>query len=158
MYQLCNNLFCFLLSCVCYLDAAVAGTSSHTLFIIYSQLYNWIRVVRERKATLAKEGLEFETIKTTTRMSARTLTAERVAQLNSIDFTWSILQPKIAWEDRYQEVIEYYNEYNKWPSQSMGGLGLWVHKVRFLTDGALYIKVMAHNKLFTIIHEATAEL
>ena len=66
-------------------------------------------------------------------MFPMTLTAERIARLDSIGFAWAPSGgiPRHSWEDRFRELTDYYesNE-STWPSQSMGQLGEWVHKQR----------------------------
>ena len=61
---------------------------------------------------------------------AKTLTAERLDRLNSIEFVWVVTGPNASWEDRFKDLMEYYEMHGKWPSQSMGTLGLWVNKQR----------------------------
>ena len=88
--------------------------------------------MREKMTIIKKKGLEFEEPKPGRLIAARTLTAERIEKLNSIGFVWSILPPTVCWEDRFQELMEYYYENGKWPSQSMGSLGEFVHTQRQL--------------------------
>jgi len=97
------------------------------------KLYYWVRNMRERRGKLAKQNLEYEEPPPEGKpLLPRTLTAERIEKLESIGFLWSVAEPKekVSWEERFQEVVEYYNENGRWPSQSMGGLGMWVHKQR----------------------------
>lgn len=79
-----------------------------------------------------QKGLECEEILPGKKTLTKSLTAERLERLNAIDFVWSVMAPKVAWEDRFQDCIEYHAMNNKWPTQSMGSLGEWVHKQRTL--------------------------
>ena len=36
----------------------------------------------------------------------------------------------MSWEERFRELIEYYEINGKWPPQSVGTLGDWVHRQR----------------------------
>mmetsp|Transcript_45567 Transcript_45567/g.96884 ORF Transcript_45567/g.96884 Transcript_45567/m.96884 type:complete len:158 (+) Transcript_45567:1380-1853(+) len=36
----------------------------------------------------------------------------------------------VSWESRFMELMDYYETNGRWPSQSMGTLGEWVHKQR----------------------------
>lgn len=96
------------------------------------QLANFVRGIRERKSTLARSGVEFEELGPDEQPLTRTVTRERYDKLNSIGFQWTISGPKVAWDDRFKELMDYYNTNGKWPSQSMGSLGEWVHKQRTL--------------------------
>ena len=58
------------------------------------------------------------------------LTAERIERLESIGFIWSVSGPKVSWEDRFNDCVQYYQKNKKWPSQQSGSLGEWVHKQR----------------------------
>eukprot|EP00571_Detonula_confervacea_P011465 CAMPEP_0172304340 /NCGR_PEP_ID=MMETSP1058-20130122/5760_1 /TAXON_ID=83371 /ORGANISM="Detonula confervacea, Strain CCMP 353" /LENGTH=560 /DNA_ID=CAMNT_0013015529 /DNA_START=54 /DNA_END=1733 /DNA_ORIENTATION=+ len=93
-------------------------------------LGNWVCRVREKKKNLLKKGIEVEEVPPGREILAKTLTAERLDRLNSVEFVWSVAGPTVAWEDRFKELIEYYKMNDKWPSQSMGTLGDWVHKQR----------------------------
>lgn len=66
------------------------------------------------------------------KLHARTLNAERISKLDSIGFVWKIQTAiMVPWEDRFEEMLRYYNDHGKWPSQSgTGSLGCWVHKQR----------------------------
>jgi len=88
--------------------------------------------MREKMAIMQKKGLEAEEPKPGLKSQARNLTSERIKKLNSIGFVWSILPPKVSWEDRFEELMEYYYENGKWPPQSMGKLGEFVTKQRAL--------------------------
>ena len=86
--------------------------------------------MRNEKRRLAKSDLEYET--NPTKILSKTLTHERYERLNALGFVWTVAPPKVSWEDRFQDCITYYEEHGKWPSQSMGSLGEWVHKQRTL--------------------------
>jgi len=91
-----------------------------------SQLANFVRRTRERKNALRRKGISVEEVLPGQPIYAKTLNAERVQKLESIGFSWCQV---ISWEDRFRDLMEYYEANDgKWPSQSMGGLGEWVHK------------------------------
>jgi len=98
------------------------------------QLANWVRGIRERKAKLLRNGIEVEEAPPAGMppLLPRTCTAERIEKLNSIGFAWILAAPMVAWEDRFRDLMEYYEKNDRWPSQSMGSLGEWVHKQRGL--------------------------
>ena len=87
---------------------------------------------RKKKSKLAKEGLEFETVPEGKKIYAKTLTAERIEQLNSIGFPWAPQGPRGAssWEDNFKALMQYHERTGKWPIHSMGSLGDWVNKQR----------------------------
>ena len=60
------------------------------------------------------------------------LNPERIAQLESLDFAWGVRNvPKhVSWEDRFNQVIEYYQTNGSWPPHSLSGLGSWVKHQR----------------------------
>lgn len=95
-----------------------------------SKLSNWVNGIRHTKSKLRQKGLELEEPPLGKKILAKTLTAERLERLNSIGFAWSVQGPKAAWEDRFRECVEYHEHNGRWPSQSMGKLGEWVHKQR----------------------------
>jgi len=88
--------------------------------------------MKEKMAVMQKNGIEAEEPKPGLKSQARNLTSERIEKLNSIGFVWSVLTPKVSWEDRFQELMEYYYENGKWPPQSMGTLGKFVARQRAL--------------------------
>jgi len=94
-------------------------------------LGNWVCRVREKKVNNLKKGIEFEEVPPGKELTCKTLTAERIEKLNSIGFVWCMdTRPKLSWEVRFQELIEYYEMNGKWPPQSVGTLGDWVHRQR----------------------------
>lgn len=58
------------------------------------------------------------------------MTSERYDRLTSLGFVWNVGPPIVPWETRFAELMEYYEEHGRWPSQSVPGLGEWVHKQR----------------------------
>jgi len=76
------------------------------------------------------KGIDIEVVEEGKQARAKTLTAERVERLNALGFVWAPAGPKAKWEDRFKELVEYYDTNGKWPSQSHGTLGEWVHKQR----------------------------
>ena len=91
------------------------------------KLANWVRGIREKNAHMIKKGIDVEEVQPGKSILAKTLMAERIDKLNSIGFVWSVAGPKMLWEDRFRDCIEYYEMNGRWPSQSMGSLGEWVH-------------------------------
>jgi len=96
------------------------------------KLGNWVNGIRDKRSNLIKKGIEFEEIAPGKKILSKSLTAERLERLNAIGFVWSVAGPKVAWEDRFRDCREFYEMNGKWPSQSMGSLGEWVHKQRTL--------------------------
>jgi len=98
------------------------------------ELAKWVKGLREKKALLRRKGFEFEVPPFHgDKLTLRTLTAERVETLESVGFPWIVGSTKeswVSWEERFQEAVAYHEENGRWPSQSMGGLGMWVHKQR----------------------------
>ena len=83
-------------------------------------------------AILVKKGLEYEEVVPGQKMYCRTLTQERVEKINNLGFVWCCPSsgPTVSWDDRLQELAQYYEETGKWPPQSQGQLGMWTHKQR----------------------------
>jgi len=97
------------------------------------QLAYFVRGIRARKATLNRKGIDFEELAPGKHPHTQTITRERYDVLNSIGFQWTVIAgPKVSWEGRFKDLMEYYYREGKWPSQSMGSLGEWVHKQRTL--------------------------
>jgi len=96
------------------------------------KLGNWVQAIRNRRMSLLRDGIEYEEAVPgkRNRILTKQLTAERIDRLDSIEFVWSVAGPKVAWEDRFRELMEYREANGRWPSQSMGKLGEWVHKQR----------------------------
>eukprot|EP00581_Thalassiosira_minuscula_P005124 CAMPEP_0183748560 /NCGR_PEP_ID=MMETSP0737-20130205/67832_1 /TAXON_ID=385413 /ORGANISM="Thalassiosira miniscula, Strain CCMP1093" /LENGTH=581 /DNA_ID=CAMNT_0025984297 /DNA_START=1144 /DNA_END=2887 /DNA_ORIENTATION=+ len=96
-------------------------------------LAHWVRGIREKRARMRREqGIEVEVIPPGEELLARSLTQERIDRLDAIGFAWTVAKPgsKRSWEERFQELLVYYEEHGAWPSQSMVGLGSWLHKQR----------------------------
>lgn len=79
--------------------------------------------LRNQKSNLVRQGLEHEEIPPGQKPLNKSLTAERLERLNALGFTWSVMAPKVAWEERFRSCLEYREEHGQWPSQSMGQLG-----------------------------------
>jgi len=97
-------------------------------------LAHWVRGIRERKALLLPKGIVVEitpeTVGPGVPLPAKAITAERMEKLDSIGFAWVVTGPRTAWDNRFWELVEFYEEHGKYPSQSMGSVGQWVHKQR----------------------------
>lgn len=91
------------------------------------RLGKWVQKLREKKTELEKKGLEYEAPKS--KLTGRTLTKERIAQLDSLSFEWRLkTKPRVPWETRYEELIQFYHTHGRWPSRSADGeLGTWTH-------------------------------
>ena len=90
------------------------------------RLGRFVNKLREKKSELKKKGLDWEEPKKG-RLTSRTLTKDRVDMLESMGFVWSFKKPQVSWENRYQEVIEYYEMNGRWPTRKDdGSLGHWV--------------------------------
>ena len=91
----------------------------------------FVKDVQYNTTKLKQRGLEHEEIpvraKHANRVSGKILTAERIARLDSIGFCWNVWEerfpnvPKVSWQGRFEEALEYREEHGQWPSsQSMG--------------------------------------
>jgi len=88
--------------------------------------------------TLLDQGLEYEMPKKNSTSAssgtlggATTLTEERVSQLESLDFSWDCAdtrRTRLSWDDRFQELCEYYQVHGHWPARNAGTIGEWAHK------------------------------
>jgi len=98
------------------------------------ELAKWVKAIREKKSILLRKGIEAEVPPFHgNKITLRTLTADRVETLESMGFAWivgSTKELRIPWEERFRELVEYREENGRWPSQTVGGLGLWVHRQR----------------------------
>lgn len=63
------------------------------------RLGKWVQKLREKKTDLEKKGEEYETPKG--KLTGRSLTQERIAQLDALDFEWRLkTKPTVPWETR----------------------------------------------------------
>ncbi|KAL7546550.1 hypothetical protein ACHAWF_009911 [Thalassiosira exigua] len=112
-----------------------------------AKLFHWVRNLRSHRAALRKRGIEHEEVppRAGRRVSNKTLTVERIARLEALGFQWSVQGPKTSWEDRFRDCVEYFETNGRWPSQSMGQLGEWVHKQRtmYAKNDKAYMKAKA---------------
>mmetsp|Transcript_3287 Transcript_3287/g.7312 ORF Transcript_3287/g.7312 Transcript_3287/m.7312 type:complete len:111 (+) Transcript_3287:194-526(+) len=59
------------------------------------------------------------------------MTAERLAELDNIGFVRKVsTSPRLPSEERFQDCMDYYEREGRWPPQSAGRLGEWVHSQR----------------------------
>mmetsp|Transcript_12717 Transcript_12717/g.27852 ORF Transcript_12717/g.27852 Transcript_12717/m.27852 type:complete len:652 (+) Transcript_12717:232-2187(+) len=68
------------------------------------------------------------------------LTEDQVARLDRVGFEWKNRHTFTSWDDRYSELVEFYQNNGKWPPRAYkqaeeeaagrGGLGDWVHVQR----------------------------
>ena len=60
------------------------------------------------------------------------LNPQRIAQLESLDFAWGVrnVPQHVSWEDRFKQVMEFYQTNGCWPPHSLSGLGSWVKHQR----------------------------
>jgi len=95
------------------------------------KLGNWVHIIRGKRNALEKEGKDFEEIPPNGKVLSKTLTAERRAKLDNVGFVWKVsTTPKLPWEERFQDCMDYYEREGRWPPQSAGPLGEWVHSQR----------------------------
>ena len=95
------------------------------------RLSKWVMKLREKKSELSKRGQDYETPLPNRKLSSRTLTKERIDQLEALGFAWSLkTKPTVPWETRFQELLEYYSQHGSWPTRKDGSLGWWVHNQR----------------------------
>jgi hypothetical protein len=101
------------------------------------KLGKWVGTIRLKMKALQSQGLSSETPKTnSTSMSsgslggATTLTEERIDQLDAMGFSWGCddVRVRLSWEDRFQELCEYYQVHGHWPPRTAGTIGEWAHK------------------------------
>ena len=83
-----------------------------------------------KRKYLRKQGMEYEERPPNFKIRNKTLTAERIELLDSIGFEWTIKPPRVPWEVRFQELLEFHKTNGKWPTQSAGPLGMWVQRQR----------------------------
>ena len=123
----------------------------HTLFLTHAQLAHWVRGIRERKALLLRKGIDVEitpeTVGPGVPLPAKAITAERMEKLDSIGFAWVVTGPRTAWDDRFRELVEFYEEHGKYPSQSMGSVG----QVSVSVSAVLVIISCMH--CFCVVHD-----
>jgi len=110
---------------LCYLQLNVKWDTAKKI-----QLGHWVRNIRSVRTRLRSRGIEAEEVPPGKKLRNKTLTVERIERLNSIGFVWAIVGPKVPVEERFQELVEYYEMNGHWPSQSMQGLGTWIHRQR----------------------------
>ena len=95
------------------------------------RLSKWVMKLREKKSELSKRGQDYETPLPNRKLSSRTLTKERIDQLEALGFAWSLkTKPTVPWETRFQELLEYYSQHGTWPTRKDGSLGWWVSDQR----------------------------
>eukprot|EP00970_Alexandrium_tamarense_P001477 scaffold154_cov185-Alexandrium_tamarense.AAC.5 len=98
------------------------------------RLGRWVGALREKKRKISLKGEEYEPDDrkdATGRFGGLTLTKERIGRLEALGFQWTVAtKPKISWEVRFADAVEYFQTNGKWPPQSMGSLGEWIHKQR----------------------------
>lgn len=119
------------LCCVNVIFGLVCEQNWRILLTCFLQLASWVRGIREKRASNLRKGIDIEEMPVGKKgLFSKILTAERIKQLDDIGFAWSVAGPKVKWEDRFQDMMDYYEQNGKWPSQSMGSLGEWIHKQR----------------------------
>jgi hypothetical protein len=96
------------------------------------RLGKWVSKLREKRGELDKKEEEYETSNSRGKVTSRTLTKERIEQLDEIGFTWRIkTKPPVPWDTRLRELVEFYQTNGSWPSRKHDGtLGAWVHNQR----------------------------
>jgi len=95
------------------------------------KLRNGVHHIRGKRNALRKEGKEFEEIPPNGKVLSKTMTAERLAELDNIGFVRKVsTSPRLPSEERFQDCMDYYEREGRWPPQSAGRLGEWVHSQR----------------------------
>jgi hypothetical protein len=103
------------------------------------KLGKWVGTIRLKMRSLQTQGLTCETPKQNRGSDpsasvgtggATTLTKERIEQLNAMGFSWGCddVRQRLSWEDRFQELCEYYQIHGHWPPRTAGTIGEWAHK------------------------------
>jgi len=95
----------------------------------------WVKGLRAKRAVLRKRGVEgAEEVPPGKPVLSQTLTADRLARLDALEFVWDASpgHVRLTWEERFQEMMDYYETHGTWPTQSMGALGGWVKNQRRL--------------------------
>ena len=83
---------------------------------------------------LLSQGIEAETPKpnaNSTSGGATILTEDRIEQLDALGFSWECeyhVRTRLSWDDRFQELCEYYQIHGHWPPRTAGTIGEWAHK------------------------------
>jgi hypothetical protein len=101
------------------------------------KLGKWVNSIRIKKKSLDAQGLQSEPPKMNkdnqvVPAGATTLTLDRIEKLNAIGMDWHVIgpTPRLSWEERFQELMEYFQVNGRWPPHTQGTLGEWVHKQR----------------------------
>jgi hypothetical protein len=85
--------------------------------------------IRQKRKSLDSQGLEAcePKPKKGPNLGAVTLTKDRIDRFNAIDFAWNLSgpNPRQSWEERFEQMMEYYRENGRWPPHSHGTLGEW---------------------------------
>ncbi|KAL3778799.1 hypothetical protein ACHAWO_012138 [Cyclotella atomus] len=91
------------------------------------KLGKWISNIRQKRKSLDSQGLEAcePKPKKGPNLGAVTLTKDRIDRFNAIDFAWNLSgpNPRQSWEERFEQMMEYYRENGRWPPHSHGTLG-----------------------------------
>eukprot|EP00804_Cyclotella_cryptica_P014421 CCRYP_004766-RA/>CCRYP_004766-RA protein AED:0.14 eAED:0.14 QI:136/1/1/1/0.75/0.6/5/584/451 len=99
------------------------------------KLGKWISNIRHKKKSLEAQKLEESPTKAKRDrgiIGAVTLTKERIERFEAVGFSWDLTgpTPRVSWEGRFQQMMEYHQTHGRWPPHSHGTLGEWVHKQR----------------------------
>mmetsp|Transcript_32502 Transcript_32502/g.55370 ORF Transcript_32502/g.55370 Transcript_32502/m.55370 type:complete len:471 (-) Transcript_32502:138-1550(-) len=60
------------------------------------------------------------------------LSRTRVAHLDAIGFVWTVVPPRVGWEQRLEQLKQYRAQHGKFPSNKDGTLGNWLKQQRKL--------------------------
>jgi len=92
--------------------------------------------IRQKRKSLDSQGLDeckpTKKGRGSNQTGAVTLTKERIDRFNSINFSWDLTgsTPRLSWDIRFNQMMDYYRKNGRWPPHSQGTLGEWVHKQR----------------------------
>ena len=106
--------------------------------------------VRRNKKDLDKAATETNQVpaqkksKTSQYVRPSALTPQRIAQLESLNFIWGVrnVPSHVSWEERFKQLMEYYDAHGCWPPHSLSGLGSWVkhQRRRWVTQDKVFME------------------
>ena len=116
----------------------------------HPELGRWTSELRSKKKALREKGMEFESAPLEEEeddvvegsaeappkkkqkkeggksVSNTYLTEERVAQLDSIAFPWSVIPARASWEERFEELKQFKETHGRFPTTKEGTIGNWL--------------------------------
>ena len=96
-------------------------------------LARWVYNLRGKRKGLQEKGEECQVADEVKEKAWTThLTQERIDRLDSVGFSWTALRKQAPWEERFQELLDYYQAHgNCRVPEKVGPLGRWVEQQRY---------------------------